>query len=246
MSPEHKPESPEVSFPKFIEVVDPIKLTETNNPRDIEKWVYEYKLNGFRGVVIIQNGTTRIFTVGRLHKPNTEVTLNLPELTPAFKTIGEEHSSVILDGEIVAGHGKTDEERYILSSRVNSRKPSLNPRRRVNFVPFDILHLDGKDLKHIQLLERKKILNSVFSQQFRRRFGIRPALVRSTNFLSFIAQAAYEGYEGVVLKRKDGQYIPGRTRWLKHRYSSDELRYAREFLDSVTPNRLKQIGKLHL
>jgi ATP-dependent DNA ligase len=77
---------------------------------------------------------------------------------------------------------------------------------------FDLLWLDGKDLRDLPLLERKKILRSVLPQKS-----------SSIGYLGFIghtrARRLFElvkakDLEGLVVKRKDGRYHPA-VRWFK-------------------------------
>lgn len=155
-----------------------------------------------------------------------DVTANLPELFGAFAEIAKTHQNLIIDGEIISGEGKTEEEMRRVVSRINSRKP-FGPRLMpVSFIPFDLIYNYGVYLNADTLNERRKQLNSVFSPSFRRRYGIRPSRAISTRIDSksweFVQRALDESYEGVILKKIDDPYYPGSTKWLKHKFLKEE------------------------
>ena len=126
-------------------------------------------------------------------------------------------SSAILDGEIVAldEHGRPSFER--LQQRMNlggdgdiARADAELP---VLFFPFDLLYLDGFDLRRVTLAERIEVLARV----------LRPGpLLQPVQSFEADGVAAYEaavalGFEGVVAKRRGGAYLDGRRsrQWLK-------------------------------
>lgn len=119
-----------------------------------------------------------------------------PEILELNKTL----PSCVLDGEIVAvREGRLDFE-ALQSRRVGEGA-------RVDFVPFDILGLDGENLRDRPLVERRKLLESI---------AIEP--VPQTDDLQ-AARGWFEelerGIEGVVAKRKDQPYRPGDRAWVK-------------------------------
>src|SRR5947209_5013627 len=88
----------------------------------------------------------------------------------------------------------------------------LRRRSPQRFVAFDLLWLDGRDLRTKPLIERKRLLRSIV-----------PA--RSTVLYSEAVDAGTDLYrlicerdlEGIVAKRKDGRYTPHETTWVKIR-----------------------------
>jgi bifunctional non-homologous end joining protein LigD len=122
----------------------------------------------------------------------------------------------LLDGELVA----TDEEGRpsfgLLQQRMHVADPAEAARRAaevpVAYVAFDLLHLDGHDLTGLPLTDRRRLLDQVLEPGPRWRCSPLhddgPALLEATK---------ERGLEGVVAKRLDSRYEPGkRTRtWLK-------------------------------
>ena len=131
---------------------------------------------------------------------------------------------VILDGELVVLNKDGKPDFYALQRRslmTDGFKISLaaksNP---VQFVAYDILYYNGKDLTDKPLMERKKILSESVSE------GNNLTISRhiEKNGVAFFELAKSQGLEGIVAKRKDGLYHIGkRTRdWLKIKVMQDE------------------------
>ena len=75
-------------------------------------------------------------------------------------------------------------------------------------VAFDLLHLDGRDLRRLPLVERRRLLASLVA-----RSSI-PCLVMSEAYddgVALLLACAAAGLEGVVSKRRDGTYRSGKT-----------------------------------
>ncbi len=138
---------------------------------------------------------------------------SFPDLCATLATCIEAESAV-LDGEIVYLGSDGRPEFYNLMRR---RTPQ-------HFYAFDILWLDGKDLRRLPLVKRKQIL--------RRVIPIRPApLLYADHFdcggMDLLQVVCESDLEGIVAKRKDGLYTPEETSWVKiknARYSQAEGR----------------------
>ena len=110
-------------------------------------------------------------------------------------------SSAVLDGEIVALDGTGKPAFYNLMKR----------QRQAVYYAFDILWLNGRDLRDLSLLDRKKILRSVIPRKSSR-----------VGFVSYVVTGALKLFElikkgdleGLVVKRKNGKYSQ-RTLWYK-------------------------------
>lgn len=228
MAQERTTKSPEFIAPRKIEVIKPRTLQRQEvkflHQRD---YICEVKYNGVRSVAVIDQNRVKILTIGQDNRTYRDVSSNLPELKNAFDQLGESHALTILDGELISGEGKTNEERKIVNARLVSQKPFDPTVYPIGFKPFDILYLDGVNIRTKQLIDRKELLNDLFPGEFIRRFGIKPVEVRKRDFELFIYQAAVNNFEGVIFKRRDGLYVPSRTRWLKHKFTEKELAQAR-------------------
>ncbi len=116
-------------------------------PFDHPDWIYELKYDGFRALAYVEDGRVRL--VSR----NGSTFKSFPELTAAIgPALGVRDA--VLDGEIVHLGNDGKPEFYSLMRR---RCPQY-------FFAFDLLWLDGRDLRALPLLERKRLLGGVVPQ----------------------------------------------------------------------------------
>lgn len=190
-------------------------LYETQ-PFDDENYIYELKLDGIRCLAYIDGKS--VVLQNKRHK---DVTAIYPELSQMNKCA---ERRVILDGELVVLNKDGKPDFYALQRRslmTDSFKISLaaksNP---VQFVAYDIIYHNGKDLTDKPLMERKKILSESVNE------GNNLTISRyiESNGVAFFELAKAQELEGIVAKRKDGLYHIGRrTRdWLKIKVMQDE------------------------
>ena len=190
-------------------------LYETQ-PFDDENYIYELKLDGIRCLAYIDSKS--VVLQNKRHK---DVTAIYPELAHMNKCV---KSRVILDGELVVLNEDGKPDFYALQRRslmVDGFKISLaaksNP---VQFVAYDIIYYNGKDLTEKPLMERKKIL----SQAVREGNNLTISRYIESNGVAFFELIKSQELEGIVAKHKDGLYHIGkRTRdWLKIKVMQDE------------------------
>ena len=195
--------------------VSPMLLYETQ-PFDDENYIYELKLDGIRCLAYIDNKS--VVLQNKRHK---DVTSIYPELSQMNKCVKKR---VILDGELVVLNKDGKPDFYALQRRslmADSFKISLaaksNP---VQFVAYDIIYHNGKDLTDKPLMERKAIL----SKAVREGNNLTISRYIEKNGIAFFEFAKSQELEGIVAKRKDGLYHIGkRTRdWLKIKVMQDE------------------------
>jgi bifunctional non-homologous end joining protein LigD len=174
-----------------------------------EGWTFEIKWDGMRAVTFIDGGTLRAQSVNL-----RDVTASWPELEGLPAALPAE--TAILDGELVA----TDDDGNPSFSRLQQRMHLADPfeaRRRsaavpVTYVVFDLLHLDGHDLTALPLSDRRRLLEQLLEPGPSWRLS-----PLHDDGEALVAAADQRGLEGVVAKRLDSTYDPGRrTRtWLK-------------------------------
>ena len=96
------------------------------------------------------------------------------------------------------------------------------------YIVFDVLELDGRDLRGKPLRERRRVLDRLASSHGM----IFPARRLSNNGIKAWQEALKRNYEGIVAKDPDSRYIPGRTlSWLKVKqkdYRKEERGFHRE------------------
>ena len=164
-------------------------------------WVFEPKWDGMRAVVGIDDGSVRLASAN-----GRDVTASFPELAGLGEALGI--ASAILDGEIVAlVDGRPDFGR--LQSRIHVTDPRTVAERAatvpVVLIVFDVLALDGADATALPWTERRRLLEALV------RPG--PHWAPSTvtdDGAALLAAADANDLEGVVAKRTDSRYEPGR------------------------------------
>ena len=140
-----------------------------------------------------------------------QVTSTYPEIADALRA--QEASDFIVDGEVVAFAGdRTSFSRLQRRLGVRDPGPALCAEVPVFLYVFDVLWADGRDLRPVLLRERKRLLRGLLSY----RDPLRYTEHRDTDGEVYWREACAKGWEGIIAKRADSPYRPGRTRdWLK-------------------------------
>lgn len=172
-------------------------------------WTYEVKWDGMRALCFVEAGSVRVQSYNE-----RDVTVSWPELAGLAAALPAE--AALLDGELVATDERGRPSFGLLQQRMHLTNPAEVARRAtdvpVAYVAFDLLHLDGHSLLDLPLTDRRRLLDQVLEPAPRWRTSPLgddgPALLEATRA---------QGLEGVVAKRLDSRYEPGkRTRtWLK-------------------------------
>jgi bifunctional non-homologous end joining protein LigD len=183
----------------------PMKAVLTDPPFSDPNWVFERKLDGIRCGAYRRDGEVRLIS-----RSGEVMTPTYPEIVDALAIDGPD---LLADGEIVAfSDGRTSFER--LQQRMQIRDPERARRSSVAvyYYVFDLLELDGEDLKVLPLLERKAKLRHAVEFGGRLRYTTYRRGDGETAFRS----ACERGWEGVVAKRVMSPYVATRSRdWLK-------------------------------
>lgn len=167
-------------------------------PFDDRAFVFETKWDGFRVVAHADHGEVRLYSRGGK---------NLTNVYPAIaKALTKVRHDAVIDGELVALDRKGRSSFQLLQEARKSRA-------RLRYCAFDLMYLDGHDLRRLPLLERKQKLHRILRGGSLVRYSRH---VRRNGIRAFRA-AARKRLEGVIAKRAEGRYYSGRrTReWLK-------------------------------
>jgi DNA ligase D-like protein (predicted ligase) len=178
----------------------------TDEPFSRRGWLFEPKLDGVRCLTLRSGRDVQL--VSRNEKPMNE---KYPELVQAFRA--QKSDSFAVDGEIVTFDGEVTSFAK-LQQRMQLERPSEELRRRVPvwFYAFDLLHLDGRDIRHLPLRKRKELLISALEFKDPLRFTEH----RETEGEAFFQEACRKGWEGIIAKNADSAYASMRSRdWLK-------------------------------
>jgi bifunctional non-homologous end joining protein LigD len=214
--PEDLPGARRARFPTSVE---PMFATLTDTPFSNPAWLFEPKLDGARAIALIREGRVKL-----LSRSGRDATRQYPAL--AEELAGQPEPRLALDGEIVAmdDDGRPSFQR--LQQRLNLSRDADIKRAEtqvpVFYYAFDLLYAGDYDLRAVPLAERKALLGRLLLPSER---------VRLLEHFEEDGEAAYEaavahGIEGVVAKRRDSVYEPGRRsrHWLKVKATlSDEF-----------------------
>ena len=165
-----------------------------------EAWLSEVKLDGYRIIVVINHGKVRLLTRNGL-----DWTDRLPAVANAFQTLNVR--TAMLDGELVALRPDGVSSFPGLQAALKAGRDDT-----LAFYAFDLLHLDGWDLRPCALLDRKAALQRLSDWGGMLRFSEHvegsPAEVHRN--------AGQLGLEGIVCKRANDPYRAGRGgSWVK-------------------------------
>ncbi|WP_265500912.1 DNA ligase D [Paracoccus beibuensis] len=178
----------------------PVQLaTLTDDLADNGSHWHELKLDGYRAQVALGKGGTRVWT-----RNGHDWTDRFAGIVPAFDDI--DCNSALLDGEIVAGAGL--QGFGALQNAIGAGGP-------FGFVAFDLLQLDGTDLRKRPLTDRRRALETLFAPlPPMGALDLSPVIdAEPDEAFALVCEA---GGEGVIAKRRDAPYRGGRGRdWLK-------------------------------
>ena len=179
-------------------------------PRDEARWSFEVKWDGVRALAYVQPGRLRLES-----RNLREITDGYPEVRGILRDLGMREA--VFDGELITfdEEGRPSFER--LQRRMHVTSPSavrrLSASTPVVYAIFDLLHLDGHDLMGRPYSERRAALEAL-------ELGgpaWRVPAAHAGQGRALLKATAAQGLEGVVAKRLDSRYEPGRRTgaWLK-------------------------------
>src|SRR5580700_386871 len=181
--------------------IKPQLATLRQRPPSGPEWIHEIKHDGYRMFCRIDRGKVSLFT-----RQGLDWTKRLPELVTDLSKLPVKFAW--LDGEVAA----------ILPNGVRSFSLLQNAFRTgrsgsLTYWPFDLLYLDGHDLRACALVDRKTLLASVLEGATSR---VRLVEHIEGNGAEFFARCRQLGLEGIVSKLADARHCSGRSaNWLK-------------------------------
>jgi len=163
-------------------------------------WVWEIKLDGYRAIAV-KNDSAALWS-----RRKKSLSKKFPYIVEALAGLPE---GTVVDGELVALDDRGRPEFNLLQ---NFRGAAS----RIHFYIFDLLCCEGRDLTRLPLVERRALLKSHVT--------VRDKRIRISDYIEaeadeVLAAVRGQGLEGIVGKRKDGIYEPGKRSgaWIKHR-----------------------------
>ncbi|MES3037850.1 MAG: DNA ligase D [Bdellovibrionota bacterium] len=181
--------------------VDPQLARLVDAPPVGPDWIHETKFDGYRIQVHIKKGKVMLCT-----RRGLDWSHKYPTIAKAFAKV---KADVIIDGEVVAldQEGRSDFQN--LQNSMSSGRTGD-----IVFYGFDLLYLNGEDLRELPLIERKAKLQKLIK-------SARQNLLRFSEHFeveghSFLKAACSFKLEGIISKRVDSPYVSGRQDfWVK-------------------------------
>ena len=197
---------PEEKFPSFI---SPQLAKASTSPPAGKDWIHELKLDGYRIQIRVYPGKgSREKRVTLLTRKGLDWTHRMRELAEAAKELPVE--SAILDGEVVVLDQKGGTSFADLQAAFQE-----GAKVELTYFAFDLLHLDGHNLRGLPLLQRKELLATILSG-FDQYFPIRLSEHFEADGKQVFDKACGLGAEGIVSKLASAPYSSTRGgTWLK-------------------------------
>src|SRR5215467_10132115 len=181
--------------------------SSVERPFSDPNWLFEIKWDGVRTLARIEDGALKLVS-----RNGIDVTKQYPELAELPKILSAREA--ILDGEIVAldENGHSGFARLQQRMHVRAPAPTLVAQVPVTYYLFDLLYLDGYDLRHVPLLQRKEFLRILLHGGNHVRFSDH----QMEQGKELYELAGANGLEGIIGKRADSVYSEGRSNaWVK-------------------------------
>jgi bifunctional non-homologous end joining protein LigD len=195
----------------------PMLAESGETPSADSRWLYEPKLDGYRVIAFIESGEAWL----QSRRDGIDLTISFPEIVADLAA--QAVDTMILDGEIVV----LDEEGRPSFNALQNRSQLKTPKEigvaqresPAALVCFDLLHFAGVSLCGAMYVDRRRYLSQCLlpSQHLQ--------LIHASPDAAQLYEAAIaSGFEGIVAKRKDSPYQPGRRSpaWVKYKSTTTQ------------------------
>jgi len=187
-------------MPNFVE---PCLATLVAAPPVGDEWVHEIKFDGYRIQARVDGGDVKLIT-----RSGLDWTARFEPLPRLLRNL--HRGKALIDGELVVEDSGGRSDFALLTADLKGRRSD-----RFVFHCFDLLYLDGYDLRDAALLDRKAMLRQVIDASSAGEH-VRFSADLSGDSASMLAEACRLGLEGLVSKRGDLPYRSGRNGdWVK-------------------------------
>jgi DNA ligase D-like protein (predicted ligase) len=184
-----------------LRFIEPQLASPVDQPPDGLHWIHEIKYDGYRCQVLLEQGRTRVLT-----RNGYDWSDRYPSIIRAASALRCE--SAIIDGEAIVQDGNGGSDFDSLNAAMRWRPESII------LYAFDLMHLDGTDLRQRALADRRAILKALLRSDDESRIQFSEEFVGDGAAL--FEACADKGLEGIVSKHRLAAYRSGRTKtWLK-------------------------------
>jgi bifunctional non-homologous end joining protein LigD len=189
--------------------IQPMLASIAEEPFDDPNWLFEIKWDGYRVVSFIENGSVRMVS-----RNQNDLGPRYPELRELPKLVNAK--TAILDGEVVVldeqGRPSFSLMQQRTGIRAHGRQAATRPDLPILYYVFDLIYLDGYDLRRVALDDRKRVLRQILPAGEMVRYSDHQAGQGVALFLA----AKQKGLEGILAKKCNSCYEERRSRdWLK-------------------------------
>ena len=198
-------DAPKESLPAFIEPELALQVNEAPEGAD---WIHELKLDGYRMQARIDRSQKASSPVALITRGGLDWTHRMPDVARALADLPVE--AALLDGEVVVFDEKGSTSFALLQAAFQEAK-----KQPLTYVIFDLLHLNGHNLRKLPLERRKKILQDLLASLED------DDTIRYSDHLGMRGREIFEkacqlGAEGILSKKISSPYRSGRSgAWLK-------------------------------
>jgi len=193
-----------VAIPKNIQ---PMLATLAEKPFNDDDWIFELKLDGVRAMVVKNGSGLDVWT-----RNAKSMTNRFPTLANALRELPAD--SAVIDGEIVAVDEQGHPHFGLIQPRIHLSRAkdvaAADEQIPVYFYAFDLLYVNGFDLRKFPLIDRKAVLRALIPGN--------QTWIRYTDHIEgegtdFFNAVAGHGLEGIVAKQKKSEYVSERSKW---------------------------------
>jgi bifunctional non-homologous end joining protein LigD len=190
------------------ERLEPMLATTGTMPVQPDRWAFEFKWDGVRALIRVEGGRLQIFS-----RAGNDVTTTYPDLADLGRQLGSDQAW--LDGEIVAFSGGRPsfaelQKRMHIGNAAQARR--MAGQVPVSLLIFDLLHFEGRSLLRLPFGDRRAMLEKLELKG--RNWYTAPSYPDAGD--AVLAASREQGLEGIIAKRLDSRYQPGRSpAWIK-------------------------------
>jgi len=210
--------APKAALPAFV---TPCLASLADKAPDSGNWVHEIKFDGYRVQARLELGKVKLLT-----RKGLDWTKKFPTVAAAVAKLPAR--TALIDGELVAEGPDGISSFSLLQQDLKASRHD-----RIVYYAFDLLHLDGADLKPLPLVARKDALAALVNgQSGRTTLRFSESLTEPGTVL--LRHACKMGLEGIVSKLADAPYRSGRGRdWIKTKCSDRQELVVAGFVPST-------------
>jgi bifunctional non-homologous end joining protein LigD len=189
--------------------IQPMLASIAEEPFDNPNWLFEIKWDGYRVISFIENRTVRMVS-----RNQNDLGPRYPELRELPKLVNAK--TAILDGEVVVLDEQGRPSFSLMQQRTGIRSHGRQAAPRADlpiiYYVFDLIYLDGYDLRRVALDDRKRVLRQILPSGELVRYSDHQA----GQGVALFQAAKQKGLEGILAKKCDSCYEERRSReWLK-------------------------------